>query len=244
MDLFQAILLGFVQGLTEWLPVSSSGHLALVQTYLGLEVPLMFNIALHVGTLAVIIAAFWKDILQIRKAWATYIIVGSIPTALVGYFLHDPIAGLFQNQFAIAIALAITGTLLFYSNRPNSKRKVKLKDSVWIGLAQALAIVPGISRSGATISTGLFRGVQREQAAKFSFILAIPAILGAAIYEAMNTPLTILDTPTIAGTITATLVGYVSLKWLLKLITQKKFHLFAYYCWALAAIVLIYSQIL
>lgn len=244
----QAILLGIVQGITEWLPVSSSGHLVLLQEYFNLDVPVAFDVILHFGTLIVIFLVFWKDIINIIKSlialkWdsntklLSFIVLGSIPIAIIGYTFHDFFIELFSNVTAIGIALLVTGTFLFLSKFPIDNKNLNWWKSIIIGLAQAAAIVPGISRSGATISAGLFMNVNRKDIAKFSFLLSIPAILGATVMEAKNLVLVNLDA-IIIGTLTSIIVGYFALKFLLKLIQQKKFHYFSYYCWVLGLVVL------
>ncbi len=244
MDIIKAVILGLVQGITEWLPVSSSGHLAILQNYFGLEVPVLFDVVLHVATLFVIIAVFWKDILKCLKAlskwdWRSeygklnkFIIIGSIPTAIIGYVFHDIFISFFQNLFAVGIALLVTGCILFLCRNKKPKKEVGNQSSLLIGIMQGLAIIPGISRSGATIGSGILMGVDRKKVARFSFLLATPAIIGATIFEFSSIgQLEIV--PTLAGSVVSFIVGYFSLKTLLKLITQNKFWMFSIYCWIL-----------
>jgi undecaprenyl-diphosphatase len=249
LNIFQAILLGMIQGITEWLPISSSGHLVLAQEYLNLSVPLVFDVLLHFGTVVVILFVFRKEISQIIKPYlhrdfsdktGLYIIWASIPVALVGFFLHDQIKAMFSSTLTVGVALLITGLFLFTSERFKRSENLSAINSMLIGVAQALAIIPGISRSGATISVSLLSGIERKRAASFSFLLAGPAILGATLYEARNITATDI-TPYIVGTLIAMLVGYFALNWLLKIITQGRFHLFAYYCWIVGAIVIALS---
>jgi len=246
MNILESILLGIVQGITEWLPVSSSGHLVIFQHFLNLEVPLFFDILLHFATLIVILAVFHKDILKILKAFPSiktsdgklgwYIIIGSIPIALTGFLLKDTIANLFTNIKAVGVALLFTVFLLFISEKFPGKRNMKWYDSIIIGISQALALVPGISRSGSTISTGLLLGLNKRQVATFSFLLVIPAILGATILEFSYAT---LEFNYIFGFLTAIVVGYFSLKWLLKIIINNKFSYFSIYCFILGVILLI-----
>lgn len=244
----QAILLGIIQGITEWLPVSSSGHLVLLQQYFKLDVPVAFDVILHVGTLIVIFLVFGKDILAIFKSLLSwqwdqntklllFIILASIPTGIIGLVFHDWLIGLFSSILAVGIALLFTGTIVYLSKFSVSNKKLTWWKSVVIGVVQGLAIIPGISRSGSTISFGLLMGVNRSQIAKFSFLLSVPAILGAAILEGKDLVLVNIG-PMIIGTLTSVIVGYFALKYLLGLIKQGKFYYFSYYCWALGLVVL------
>lgn len=247
------LILAIVQGLTEWLPVSSSGHLVITQKILGLELPLIHSVMLHVGTLIVILIVFRKDITDIIKALAKrdfqtseaklalYITIGSIPIALVGILLRDPIETLFSNLTAVGAALIITGCILAVSEKRKGNRQLNTLDSILIGAAQAVAIIPGISRSGTTISTGLVRKVDKQTAFRYSFLLSIPAILGATIVESKDLITGNIDLlPLFLGTITAMIIGYASLKLLQKIVMKEKFHLFAIYCLAVGTIILAY----
>jgi undecaprenyl-diphosphatase len=251
-EIITTILLAIVQGITEWLPVSSSGHLVIAQEWLGLELPLVFDIMLHVGTLCVIIVVFWKDIgkmvvaivkLDFRREegkLALFIAVGSIPTALIGFFFHDVFESFFHNVLAVGIAFLITGLLLHVSERQKGERRLNYLDSLLTGIAQGVSIIPGISRSGLTIATGLLRKVEKETAFKYSFLLSMPAIIGATITESRE--LIIGDLNLLAifiGVVTSFSVGYVFLKVLKKIVVNEKFHLFAYYCWTVGAIVVL-----
>lgn len=253
MDILDVILLAVVQGITEWLPVSSSGHLVLTQHFLGLYPPLIFDVLLHVGTALVIVGVFRDDILAILKALgrrdfsseegklAVLILIGSIPTAFVGLFLNDFIESLFSNIQAVGGALLVTGTILFLTRGKTGDREPSYRDGFLIGLAQGAALVPGISRSGSTIAVGMLLGIERQKAARFSFLLMLPAVLGAAVMEGggitdSNLPLGVMA----IGVAVSMAVGYVSLKYLLRVITAGRFHLFAYYCWAVGILILFY----
>ena len=250
MNLLQSALLGAVQGVTEWLPVSSSGHLAIIENWFGLNPDISFNVFLHFATLLVIFIVFWKDIVKVLKAFVTFdfkseygklslfIIIGSIITAAIGFTFKDLFASFFSNLTVVGIALLVTGTLLFFSERKESNRKLNYGDSIWIGLMQGLAIIPGISRSGSTISIGLLRGVDKVKVFKFSFLLVIPAILGATLFEAGNV---VFNLELLVGFVFAFVFGYISLKWLMKIVLKGKFHYFAWYCWGLGLLVLIFS---
>lgn len=252
ISILQAIALGITQGITEWLPVSSSGHLALAQMHLGLKVPIAFDVMLHLATMLVIVVAFRKDIMNILRALyardfksphgrlSLYIVVGSIPTAFIGFLFHDLFESFFYSKAAVGGALIITSLFLFLSHKRPGNKKLKLKHSLLIGIAQGFALIPGISRSGITISTGMLGRVERITVAKFSFLLALPAILGASIFEAKNL---VLSDVSYAALFTAMLVsfvvGFISLKFLMKIIVNKKLHLFGYYCLFLGLIILI-----
>jgi len=257
MNMLHAIILGIIQGITEWLPISSSGHLAIIQTMLGLKPPLFFDVMLHVGTLLVIIAVFWKDVVKMIWAllkldfknsngkMAIFIILGSIPTALIGYFFHDIFESFFSNLFAIGAALIITGIILFISKFAKENRLLNYKDSILIGIAQGISIIPGISRSGLTISIGLFRNIKRIEAAKFSFLLLIPAVIGAAVYESNELVIGNVDIASILiGTVVAVITGYISLKLLLRMIIERRFYLFSYYCWIVGILVILLATLM
>ncbi len=255
MDLIQILILAIIQGITEWLPISSSGHLVIVQQHLGLkEVPLIFDVSLHVGTLCVVIVVFRKDILEIAKALykrdfeseegklALYIALGSIPTALIGFLFHDFFQFLFTSTLAVGAALVITGFILYSSKLRKDGKELGYLDSLLIGIAQGIAITPGISRSGITLSTGFLRKVKKEAVFRYSFLLSIPAVIGATVMESKDLMLGEIDIVALLfGVIVSMIVGYVSLKLLLKIVLKEKFHLFAYYCWIAGLIIVIFS---
>jgi len=231
------------------LPISSFGHLVIVEKYLGLELPLIFNVMLHVGTLFVVLAVFWRDIVEIVKALvrrnfktdegklALFIAVGSVPTALIGFFFHDIFESFSHNLLVVGVALLITGFVLFVSERRKTDRELSYLDSLLIGATQGIAITPGISRSGVTIATGLLRRVKKEIAFKYSFLLSVPAIIGAAVMESRDLVVSNVDVVALfLGAIISMIVGYVSLKFLQKVVMKEKFHLFAYYCWIVGLI--------
>ena len=253
MDFSQAILLGIIQGITEWLPVSSSGHLALAQQLMGLRVPVAFDIMLHLGTLLAVVIYYWRKLLAILLALirldsksaefrlALLILLGSIPTAIIGFALKDFFESMFSSPAMIGMALILTGFALFSTKFFRGKKRIGFADAFVVGVAQGIAVAPGISRSGWTISAGMARGVEKEKAADFSFLLSIPALIGAAIFEGRNAVFSDIDLVVVAaGVIVAAAVGYASIAVLLKLVRRGDFHLFAYYCWllGLAAIAL------
>jgi undecaprenyl-diphosphatase len=199
---------------------------------------------------------FWRDIVEIFKALvrldfktehgklALYIAVGSVPTALIGFLFREVFESFFHNLFAVGTALFITGSFLYVSERRKNGRELGWLDSLLIGIAQGTAIIPGISRSGATITAGLLRKVGKEKAFRYSFLLSVPAILGATFTESMRVSVGDVDVAVMfLGVVVSMVVGYVSLRLLLKVILKGKFHLFAYYCWAVGALIIL-SQVL
>lgn len=248
MDLITSILLGALQGFSEWLPVSSSGHLALAQHYFGVSAPVAFDVMLHFGTLLAVTAYFRKDILALFKRalkgdfrYVAFLLLAMVPTALIGFALKDYFEAMFSQPLLIALALTITGAFLYASQRlSNGKRSLNARSSLLIGVAQGIAVAPGISRSGATIGAGLLSGLKRKEAARFSFLLSIPAILGATALEGTKA-LSFAGLPIeslIAGVVAAALVGYACIGLLLRFLEQGKLHYFSGYCLTLAAIVL------
>lgn len=274
MDILQAIIIGLVQGLTEFLPVSSSAHLIFTQQALGLsDVGLAFDVLLHVGTLVAVVAYFFSDIINMIKgfflslidlkdgkfmeevrrdpykklAWLT--IIATIPVGIVGVLFNDLVESLFTGITVPAFFLLITGCLLYVSQRMNSGgidlSNITLKEALIMGCGQALAVMPGLSRSGTTIAAGLFSGLDKEFAAKFSFILSIPAILGAGVFQLKDLSGGNVEIEAcIAGFIVAVISGYLAISVLLKLIREKSLDIFAYYCWIVGAVILVGSLIL
>ena len=252
VSLWQAIILGIVQGLTEFLPVSSSGHLVIFQNLFGMTEPVIaFDAFLHLGTLVAVFIVFWGDIKELIRhplsRFMALIIVGSIPVALMGFLLQDIFEALFSSLIAVSIALIVTGALMFVSDRFHGEKSIKelaFSRAIIIGIFQGLAITPGLSRSGSTIFGSLLCGIKRDEAAKFAFILSIPAILGAAGYQFLkiigdNT--FVFQWSYLAGLISAALVGYFAIKVFLEVLKRKNMRYFAYYCWLLAIIVLLVS---
>jgi len=256
-QLIKTITLGTIQGLTEWLPISSTGHLRLAEQFLGLKAPILFDVILHIGTLVVIFLFFRQDINHALSALVRLdfktesgrliplIIIGTVPTALIGLVFGDLIENVFQNLLPIATAFAVCGTLL-YSSKIGKERtdSINYLEAIIIGVAQGIAIIPGISRSGTTIAVALLLGIKREKAFKFSFLLSIPAIIGALgltvykqFFELTTAGLGWIEI--IAGMIVAMSVGYLALKFLWKILAKKKFHLFAFYCWLFGAVLIV-----
>ena len=263
MDILQTLILAIIQGTTEWLPVSSSGHLAIAQKYLRLTddaAMVFFDIAIHVGTILVVLVTFRKDVINILKAFlkrdfeseegklALFIIAGSIPTAIIGFLLLylDITDMLFSNLLIVGFALLFTGIFLYTSRHVRNGKELNYVDSLLIGITQGVATIPGISRSGFTISTGLLRKIKREKVFKYSFLLSIPAVLGAMAATIVKKH-AILTTGslnfglTALGVATSFIVGYMALQLLQKIFMKQKFHLFAYYCWIIGlATILLY----
>jgi undecaprenyl-diphosphatase len=269
MSLLQALILGVLQGLTEFLPVSSSGHLVLGQYLLNVQNPemLSFDVFVHFGTLISVCIVFRKDIAQIVLAFlhvlktksfkAAYetneyfrlglaVIVGTIPAGVIGLIYHDQIAEAFQDPKLVAVDMIITGLILFLTRfaRGVEPKRLGLISGFIVGLAQSVAILPGISRSGSTISAGLFLRLAPAMAARFSFLLAIPVIAGAALLETKTLVRQGMEmgfTPFLVGTLAAAITGYFAIKFLLRLIERGRFSWFAFYCFAvgIAGIILI-----
>lgn len=260
----EALILGIVQGLTEFLPISSSGHLVIFQNLFHIRPEnVTFEVAVHLGTLVSVAAVYYRDIGKILRSitralyrgkplsafqadadfrLAIYIIIGTIPAVLAGFFLKDFFVSIFHDSKLIGITLLCTGVVILLTRRVSpGKSPLTTGRSILIGMAQSVAILPGISRSGLTISSGLFLGLSRNEAARFSFLLSIPAILGAALLEVIEIDSAGLARwPTLlVGFITAAIVGYLAIRWLLSLIQSGKFSRFAPYCFIAGIIVLL-----
>ncbi|MFA5365131.1 MAG: undecaprenyl-diphosphate phosphatase [Candidatus Bathyarchaeia archaeon] len=256
VTLIEAVILAIIQGLTEWLPVSSSGHLVITQKLLGISPPLLFDAMLHVGTVVVVLFVFRKDIWNILRAvakrefdtpqgkLALYIIIGSVPIGVLGFVFSDFFEALFDNLPAVGLALLITGCVLFVSEKKVGNRKIGILDSVLVGLAQAAAIIPGISRSGVTVSAGLLRGIDKTTVFRYSFLLSVLPIIGATLFELKDLSTANVDIAQLfIGTFVSMVVGYVALKALRRVVISEKFHLFAYYCWAAGVLVIVFVLI-
>lgn len=259
-EIFKAIVLGFVQGATEFIPVSSSGHLVVVPWLLGWEdFGILFDTVLHWGTLLAIVIIFWRDFWAMilaalnsiikrsladpmaRLAW--FIVIGSIPAGVTGLLLKDFIEGLFNSPRAAGFFLLITAALLAGSEQMakrlrnlHSMEKMTLWDSILIGLAQAVALAPGISRSGSTIAAGLALGIRRDEAARYSFLLGTPAFLGAGLLSlsdalAENAALVSAQMPIlVVGFIVSAVTGFAAIRFLLAYLRTRSLYLFSAYC--------------
>ena len=276
MSLLSSILLGLIQGLAEFLPISSSGHLAIAEHFLGQAgvpaTPDFFDVLLHLGTLVAVFAAYWQDIRDMivelidgvrdlvrgttpnpippARRMILLIIVGTLPLFVV-LPVKDLVEGLSGNIYFVAGALIVTGFLLFASDRVKKGRKTersaKLLDVLLVGIAQAIATCPGISRSGTTITAGCFVGFDRKFAVRFSFLLSIPAVLGAnilSIGEAVREGIDVSLLPAyIVGTLVAAVSGYFAIRLVNLLADKGKFGNFAYYCWGIGAAAVVASLI-
>jgi undecaprenyl-diphosphatase len=255
MDIIQAIVLGLLQGATEFIPVSSSGHLVLVPWLLGWESPgLVFDTVVHWGTLVAVLAYFWRDWVAVIGAWVRglvrwdwrdplarlmwLLILGSVPAAVLGFLLEDFFESLFGKPVWVAFFLLVTAALLalseFMTARSRDTGDLNWLDALLIGLAQASAIAPGISRSGATMAAGLFRGLDRPAAARFSFLLATPIIFGAGLLQLtdlVGAADAAAQIPTLAaGFLAAAMAGYVCIWALLRYLQRGRLYPFAIYC--------------
>ena len=229
VGLIESVILSIVQGITEWLPVSSSGHLALIQNLFGFQ-NLPFDVFLHVASIIAVIFIFRKDIAKLfdlrqkeNRRYLFIMLIALIPAGIIGFFFQRTIEKSFSNMLILGILFVISGILIYSTKFFKSKKeKISIFDSFFIGMFQAVAILPGISRSGATISSGLIRGVSKEQAIKFSFLLSIPVVLGASLLKAKDLlrsqiqPLMLL----ISFVITL-IVSVITIKVLLKIIKGK-----------------------
>jgi len=273
IDAIQALILGIVQGLTEWLPISSSGHLALVQLAMNLQVPIFFDIVLHLGTLAAVIAVYRRELILILKSvrvksihqkdsynteeelksikWGRkfllLIILGMIPTALMAVSFRSIFEESFYSMWSIGLGFIISGAMIFVTKfMGKGKNSIGKIDAVLIGVGQGLSIFSSISRSGTTISIGMFRHIKRSELITYSFLLSIPAILGAWGYDLVFahslSQVEILQIPLqsyIIGTLSAAAVGYVSIKFLISIINKGEFYLFSFYCFLIGSLILV-----
>jgi len=274
VTLLNALILGIIQGVAEFLPISSSGHLSIAQNLLGLGVEgtddVFFDVLLHLGTLAAVFAAYWTDIREMvleffrmisdvaggrspqkippARRLIVLIVVGTLPLFLI-LPIKDLVEGLYSNTFFVGGALLVTGLLLYFCDRIRKGRKnertVTMADVLVVGLGQAVATCPGISRSGMTISMGCFRGMERRFAVRFAFLLSIPAVLGANILQIKDVAGAGVDVKLlpayILGVAAAAVSGYLSIR-LVRMVADKgRFGAFACYCWAAGAITVVLS---
>jgi len=246
----EAIILGIVQGLTEFLPVSSTAHLILLPWFFGWKGDLdslTFDVALHAGTLLSLIICFWKDWVEIllnnRKLLAL-LVVATLPAGITGILLKDAVETTLRSPLIIVFTLVLFGIVMLISERWKRGREIKdmtFSDAIIIGTAQAIALIPGVSRSGITISAGLFRGLGREASARFSFILSTPVIFGATLLEgrkliskAGSYDLNLF----MAGVVTSAVTGYIAIKFLLYFLKKHPLNIFVYYRFVLALIII------
>lgn len=263
MTFFEAIILGIVQGLTEFLPVSSSGHLELTKAIVGdnsvPEESLMLTVLLHAATALSTIVIFRKDIKELLTGlfrfknneefkYSLKIVLSMIPAAAVGVLFEEEIEQLFGGQILlVGLMLLVTGTLLFLADRAkNTLKDVSTKNALLIGVAQAIAILPGISRSGATISTSVLLGIDRQKAARFSFLMVVPLILGKMAKDLLSGDLANSEADTLvllAGFIAAFVSGLVACQWMINLVKRSQLKYFSYYCYVVGIAAIGYALI-
>lgn len=264
MDWIQTLILGIIQGLTEYLPVSSSGHLAIGQALFGMqdgEDNLMFTVAVHVATVLSTIVILWSEIDWILKGlfkfemnaatkYALNIVVSMIPVGVVGVFFEDQVKAVFgSGLLVVGCCLLITAALLTFSYyaKPRQKEHISMKDAFVIGLAQAVAVLPGVSRSGSTIATGLLLGNKKESLAQFSFLMVIPPILGEALLDVLKAVkgeavMGGIDTlPLVIGFVAAFLSGCVACKWMINIVKKGKLIYFGIYCAIVGVVTIVVS---
>ncbi|MCL2601965.1 MAG: undecaprenyl-diphosphate phosphatase [Treponema sp.] len=266
MSIFEALMLGVVQGITEFLPVSSSGHLVLLQRIFGITEPAMaFNIAVHVGTLAAVLVVLWQDIWGLLKRivqpLTLFAIIGTLPAVVIALLFKDHIEKAFGGSETLGFAFLVTSVLLIASDKlyrggkklntpavPRPQSAMTWKDALFIGILQAVAIIPGVSRSGATISAALSRRLDRDFAARFSFLLSIPAILGGLVLylkdfiKAAGAPAgegAISLLPILVGCISAGIVGFFSIRFTIKIVRERSLTGFAVYTAIVGVLVII-----
>ena len=274
MSIFEAILLGLVQGLAEFLPISSSGHLALLQYFFGIEGEnvLIFAVMLHVGTLFSVFAVYWKEIKDLflelmmvfrdiftgkglrinaneTRKLGFLIIAATIPTAIIGFAFRDLFASMYLSLAAIGTGLLITGTLLWTAEWMNKGQKqlgeMKFMHAALIGVFQAIAITPGISRSGSTLVGGLFSGLEKNFAVKFAFLISIPSIIGSVVLELPDALQNGFDSalilPVLIGIVVSAVSGFVAIKTMIRVVSGKRLFIFSAYTWLLGTFVLVYT---
>jgi undecaprenyl-diphosphatase len=267
LELLQAIILGIVQGLTEFLPVSSSGHLLLGQYFLGLDqnrFGLSFDVALHMGTLIAVVSYFWRDLIRMVRAFlrsfayrdlkndpdqrlAYLVIASAAPAALIGFLFGDFFEDTVRSPWVVVFNFILVGVLFIVGEavgtRTRRASKLGFGEAVSIGLAQSMALVPGVSRSGATITLGLLLGLRREEAAKFSFLMSVPIIAGAGSLKVAQVIAAGMDMQQIVlfvvGFVTSAAIGYVTIRFLLNYLTNHSLRAFAYYRFGIAAVVIV-----
>ena len=264
MSWFEALILGLIQGLTEYLPVSSSGHLAIGQAIFGMEngeENLMFTVAVHVVTILSTIVILWSEIdwifrglfkfeLNAETKYVLNILVSMIPVGIVGLFFKDQVEAIFgSGLLVVGCCLLITASLLIFSYlaKPRQKEKISWKDALIIGIAQAIAVLPGVSRSGSTIATGLLLGNKKESLAQFSFLMVIPPILGEALLDVLkmakgeNVTGSIETFPLMVGFVAAFLAGCFACKWMINIVKRGKLIYFGIYCAIVGVVTIICS---
>jgi undecaprenyl-diphosphatase len=253
---WQGAVLGVVQGLTEFLPVSSSGHLVVTEAAVGFSMPgVMVEVVLHVATLLAVVIVYWRSLLALIKGGVTgdrralggiaLLVIGTVPAGLAGFFLKDFFEGTFESLLVVGVDFVITGTILWSVRaRTSGTGEPSLGRAGMVGLAQACAILPGISRSGTTIATGLWLDMEPTRAAEFSFLLAIPAIAGAAVLQLPDITANAASVgigPLALSFVAALVSGVLAIRLLILLLRRRAFHVFAPYCWVLGAVTIVWA---
>ncbi len=258
MEWWHALILGIVEGITEFLPISSTGHVTLLSSLMGYEIDsadvTAFTAIIQIGAVVAAVLYFRRDIVRIAKAWFAglvnrehrdtvdyrfgwAVLIGSLPIAIIGFVFKDIIETTFRSLWVVAIALIAWSFVMWYADTHTSQKRdekdTKWQDTLTIGLAQCLALIPGVSRSGATMSIGLFRGFDRVTATRLAFFLGMPALLGAGAYQAYrhfgDISAGVGWVPTIIGTVASFIVGYMAVAWLLKFVSRHSYQLFVWY---------------
>lgn len=258
MTIFQAIIIGIIQGLTEFLPVSSSGHIELSKAILGVNLDnnLEFSIAVHVATVLSTLLVFRKDIIDLFSGFFSFklndqthyvfkLLISAIPVGIIGVVFKDQIESLFEGNLVVVGAMLLLTAMLLALTRlikPKATKPIGYIDSIIIGLAQAVAVMPGLSRSGATISTGLLIGKNRDEVARFSFLMVIIPVLGAAFLDIVKGDISnVLTAPVIAGFIAAFISGFLACSFMLRIVRKGNLYWFAIYCALIGIVALIFA---
>ena len=260
MTWWQGLVLGLVQGLTEFLPISSSGHLVVAEAAFGLTTPgVLLEVVLHIATLLAVVVVYWHRLADLlvgvirgrKSAWryAGLLLVGSIPAGLVGFLLQDRIEHAFESLITVGINFVVTALILWstrWALRRGTAGEPSISSAFGIGIAQSLAILPGISRSGSTIAAATWLGMDAVRAAEYSFLLAIPAIMGAGLLQVISLSdeaVTIASGPLMIGFVAALVSGVLAIKFLIVLLRKEAFHRFAPYCLALGIMTIVWGML-
>lgn len=269
MNLLHAIILGIIEGITEFLPISSTGHLTIAEKLMGYSIDgsgiTAFTAIIQIGSILAAVVYFRRDIVRVISAWLAglfdatkrqnfdyklgwYVIIGSIPIAIVGTLLKHDVETVFRSLWFVVAGLIVWSIVLWLADRyeakvkkPRKEEEITWRDTLFIGVMQCFAVIPGVSRSGSTISAGLFRGIGRVEATRLSFFLGIPALVAAGALESLTQAKHISEgigwAPTIVATIVAFVVGYIAIAWLLKFISRHSFTIFVWYRFALGVVI-------
>ncbi|MEM3659269.1 MAG: undecaprenyl-diphosphate phosphatase [Thermoproteota archaeon] len=251
--IIEMVFLSLIQGVTEWFPISSTGHLVIVQELFEMNVSVAFDIMLHLGTLIGVVLFLRKDLQSILRAFfkldfsgetgkmLIYLVLGTIPIGLAGFLLKGFFESMFKSLLATGIAMLLNGLILFSTRLAKPRKRLNALDSFLIGVSQAAAITPGISRTGITVSTGLLLGVENDEAYRFSLLLSIPSIIGGSIFKLQDVNFEQEYWMIAIGILATAAVGYLSLRKVRKFIVKQSFYKFAYYCLPVGAIIILLS---